>query len=63
MADDLLYMQYAPMPPRAVRRGHRKQKEPHYVMEWLSRPDGNGHGKQIKNDYGRRTEGDKRSIL
>lgn len=31
-------------------------------MEWLGRNDGNGDGKQIKNDYGRRAEGDKRSI-
>lgn len=64
MADALLYMQYACESPAAtVRRGRRERKEPRCVMEWLSRHDGNGHGKQIKNDYGRRAEEDKRSIL
>lgn len=29
-----------------------------YVTEWSSRHDGNGHEKQIKNDYGRRAAGD-----
>lgn len=57
MADALFYVQYAPESPTAVRRGHGERKELRYVMEWLSRHDGNGHGKQIKDDYGRRAEG------
>lgn len=57
------YMQYAPKSPTAVRRGQGERKEPRYVIAWSSRHVGNGHGKQIKNDYGRRAEGDKRPIL
>lgn len=49
--------------PRSGQEGHGERKEFCYVMEWLSRHDSNGHEKQIKNDYGRRAEGDERSIL
>lgn len=38
-------------------------EESRCVMEWQSRRAGNGHGKQIINDYGRRAEGDERSAL
>lgn len=49
--------------PRSGQGGRGERKEFCHVMEWWSRHDSNGHEKQIKNDYGRRAEGDERSIL